>query len=274
MYLFYLLAVLFAIIIIVISVFLINLKTRNYWRRCLADITPAPFSKDVYHIVNKYKGKDRVNSEHEDIELIVSYSLYGNYRKYAPTLFKNADIIREKYPTWQVRVYAAADVPPKIVEILTNKGAEVIVMGPRPPKGHEGALWRFLPASEETPFVSLDADDVISRYTIRKIKKWLRSGKRFCILNRYSFFVPIWAGLWGSRDRAIPDIKDRLDKYCEYWFGFDEAFLNKEIYPIVSKYGCWKSSTIPLDTFTLLAISIIGLLMILCLYLAYFRSSV
>ncbi len=85
----------------------------------------------------------------------------------------------------------------------------------------------------------MDADDVFDR--TEEIKEWMASGKPFGLFNRNKFLLPMTAGTWGARAGELLDIQEKLDQYCEHWFGFDEAFLYQEIWPQVEARGYWEA---------------------------------
>lgn len=262
MILFYLLGFIFISIIVTIFILVATKDRRNYWRRVIADIEPSKNTCPSEIICQIGIDKSRKG--------IISYSLYGDYKKYGPSLIDSLTIIPRYMPGWQSVVYAAIDIPKDLKNTLINKGAEVIIMGPDPPRGHEGALWRFLPAAQELPFVSLDADDIFNARIAHQIKLWLKSNYQFGIFHYYQFGLPMTAGMWGSRNCAIPDIKERLDKYEETWFGFDEAFLNREIFPLGKRAGYWRSAHLPLQSLSILGGVILLFLILTSLKAAYF----
>ena len=253
------LIIIYLILIVLVVVLYWSRKRRNYWRRVLFDVSPCPFGQEIY-TVQSISGT-RLSQG------ILSYSLYGNYSKYAPKLYYNLDRISKLMPSWQARVYLAANIPQEVQNEILAHGAEIYVMGPEAPKGHEGALWRFLPAAEDKPFLTLDADDEFNERIVSDISAWLKSGKRFGNFNKFKFFLPMTASTWGSRDRAVPDMEQRINKYCEHWFGFDEAFLHNEIWPIMQK-DYWATFGVPLKGLVITGIVILVLLMIYSLYLA------
>lgn len=229
MHLFWPVALFFILIAILLYV-IYRITQRDYWRRLSGNLKPCPFGKETTTELR------RMNAMNGRVG-VISYSLYGNFQKYLPNLLLNLDIISKEMVGWQARVYVSESVSPFSIQEILSRGAEVLVMSN--PKGHEGALWRFLPGKENLTFVSLDADDVFDRTA--EIKAWLASGKPFGLLNRNKFLLPMTAGTWGARAGELLDIQDHLDQYCEHWFGFDEAFLYQVIWPRVESRGYWEA---------------------------------
>lgn len=260
--LFYLLLVVYLLIFIALLIF-IDQHERNYWRRALIPLKPCPFPEEY-----PYREIEMTGTRFKR-EGILSYSLYGNYNKYSPTLLQSVERASRLLPNWQVRVYTAIDIPEGIKTSLVNKGAEVIVMGPKKPLGHEAATWRFLAAEEDIPFYCLDADDLFDDQTAGQIQAWLKSRLLFCSTHWVIFALPMTANAWGARPGSIPDIRQRLARYCEHGYGFDEAFLKKEVWPIAEEKGCWIPTWIRLDILLPFFWVILIVLMIITLYVAY-----
>ena len=291
--------VIYLLIIAVVIIFLWKFTTRGYSRRILSDITRCPFGKEKYFIV-------KVLNEDPAAEGIISYSLYGNYTKYAPSLYRQLDVIPNYLPEWQPRVYVPIDVPKEITIELLKRGACVIklnggdseesakhgareteglqsrgLLKDRPGrvgiKGHEAALWRFLPAMQTKPFITLDADDSFDTGLPNKIKRWLASGKQFFGFKPAELFLPMAAGRWGGRagydgSPPIPDMLERINEYCDHWFGFDEAFLKKEIWPIVKKRGIHRAIFWPINFMLIFAISVLAIIA-LCILIGVYRQN-
>lgn len=292
--------VIYLLIIMVVVIFLWKFTTRGYSRRILSDITRCPFGKEKYFVV-------KTLNEDPDAEGIISYSLYGNYAKYAPSLYRQLDVIPNYLPKWQPRVYVPIDVPKEVVIELLKRGACVIKLNGGDSeeaakarkalkigiKGHEAALWRFLPAMQTKPFITLDADDSFDTGLPNKIKRWLASGKQFFGFKPAELFLPMAAGRWGGRGTAlagprvgldqnqdpgydgsppIPDMLERINEYCDHWFGFDEAFLKKEIWPIVKKRGIHRAIFWPINFMLIFAISVLAIIA-LCILVGVYRQN-
>ena len=217
-------------------------RARNHGRRATKALTRSPFGRDKKLTI---KPVQVLNGTIDDGEIerdravrgIASYSLYGQCAGYVDSLLLSIGNVHKLMPGWTTRVYVANNVPKKIVDRLVKAGSCVVVMGPYRPFGHEGAAWRFLPASCKKPFVSLDADDPFDEKTARDIRRWLASTEPFYLGNYFTGFIPMDAGKWGSRNAMVPDIAKRINAYSETWFGFDEAFLHAEVWPIAKKRG-------------------------------------
>jgi hypothetical protein len=261
------LAIIYVIIIVAVFLFLHKFRTRGFSRRVLSDISKCPFGTRKFFEYSREGGRP-------DREGIVSYSLYGKYDRYYPSLRRQLIDIPRLMETWQAVVYTPIDVPAHIASEIVSLGGELVILKGTDTieggvLGHEAALWRFLSASQTLPFVCLDADDEFDPKLVPKIHKWLKSGSQFFIFSPINAWIPMMAGRWGARgapikaerdqqvlyghrqgshhlEPPVPDMLERMNHYCENWFGFDEAFLKKEIWPLVRKTNFFQTRHWPL----------------------------
>ena len=175
---------------------------------------------------------------------VFSTSLFGHakdnvfYNRLVVPLLHNSENIPDILPGWCVRVYLSTKIPLDIKNKLIKNNCEVYMMNEDPDNIYAGTLWRFLCASENKPFIVWDADDYFLYEYKNVIEDWLESDKLFFrikvgIVNE---FIPITAGKWGGRsdkngNPPFPDIKNTIEKYQHNWFGTDESFLHKEVWP-------------------------------------------
>jgi len=146
--------------------------------------------------------------------------------------------VKKHLPNWRFRIYINPSIAKEISSELVDMGVEVFVMN-GDSVGHRGSMWRYLPASEELPFIAIDLDDTFSLQQSKYVKSWLSSDSDFIIFPRIKMFLPIVGKRWGSRRRAIPNIQTLINEYSHSWFGTDEAFLQEVIWPIVREKGYW-----------------------------------
>jgi len=229
--------------IIVFANVLIIVRFRNFHRRVMGKISPCNTKKCTI-VREKYKEKKSKGILSTSLYKACSDKIFN--QKYFLPLLKNIEKINNVLPGWRFRIYLSPDLKDDILEILMAKDCEIFVMD-KVPEGHEGSMWRFLPASEDMPFLSVDADeDIKTTISPEHIRKWILSKNIFFLrrIRHINLFIPMSAGCWGSKDGAIPDISDKICKYCSTWFGNDEAFLAKEVWPIVKKKGRYKTRTL------------------------------
>ena len=197
-----------------------------------------------FKVTRKYNINDEARG-------VFSTSLYGDdkhkkmYERYFIPLIKNIAILKKIFPKWVYRVYLDPRISTENRNKLIATRCEVYVMN-QPSNGHEGSMWRFLPAGESKPFISMDADDIVNpkdkycydTYWTYHVRAWLRSSSTFFqhklpIVNTTT--IPLTAKYWGGKDYCIPDIKYLINRYCQTWYAADEAFLSKIIYPRLKK---------------------------------------
>jgi hypothetical protein len=236
---------------------------RNMRRRRLGDLRTCDNgagSCDIQETIN----------DHPDKVGVIAISLFGDMNepvkreRYFDPVIRNAKIIGNYMPEWYIRVYLCPNVPTNIREELINADCEVCIMK-TPSNGFNASMWRFLAAADDVPFLSMDADFKIDdKYfgfysPAEHVKKWLQTDKDFFhrSLQHISMLIPISAGMWGGKANSVPDMKDRIEHYCADWFGCDEAFLSKEIYPMFKERGVYRAGNW-LEIIVVLAIIALG----------------
>jgi hypothetical protein len=218
----------------------------------------------------------KIYNKNPNAEGILSTCLYGDDGKkgfrerYIVPVIRSKKHALELLPRWQYRIYMAPNISPGIISEFLKENFEVYIMN-RVPKGNEGMMWRFYPAAENIPFLSVDSDDDIAErnkleaFYPEHVKKWLFTDKPFFQkrLSWINLFVPISGGCWGGKGFCVPDIKQRIEKYNNEWFGADEAFLTKEIWPLFKEKGYYKTPTGIREIAFVLGIIISGLMIII-----------
>lgn len=221
------------VLVILVAVALVavwTVRKKDHWIRFFRTLKPSIIKENYREVMRKGARTDR--------DGVISYSLYGNYEKYLPQLLNNLEAVRDRLPRFQARVYLAHTIPPEVRARMLELGAEVVVMPALP--GHGGALWRFLPGTEGLTFVSLDADDTFD--CEESVRQWMQSDNPFLLLFHGGRLIPMKAGLWGARGGVLLDIQERMEKWQGNWYGYDEEFLKKEIYPLVKRSGYFNSN--------------------------------
>jgi hypothetical protein len=188
---------------------------------------------------------------------VLSTCLYGDDTKpsfktrYIDSLLKSIKNANTVLPLWSYRIYLDPKLSNETIELIKNTGCEVYIMK-YPSNGHLGSLWRFLPAGENLPFISLDADDyALEVYYYAEprwpqyLNKWLKSNKVFFQKRTGAFNLfctpPITAKHWGGKPYCIPNIQELINKQCATWYGTDEAFLTEYVWPIFKEKGCYNT---------------------------------
>ena len=215
--------------------------------------------RKVFGMVTPSKGPNNAFNEiavlnpQPDSEGIISVSLWGDgvskrfWKELMEPLLHNVNRLNSILPGWVCRVYASNDLPEKVIWEIIDAGCEVYVM-PAPRQGGEGFAWRFLATAESKPVVIHDADmdfDELQPGLFDVIEQWLATDRPF--LRRRLHAVNVWGnpvsgGLWGSRPRLtgespLVNVRENLSKYSFEGYGIDEAFLTKEVWPVMKREG-------------------------------------
>lgn len=217
-------------------------------RRLTGSISPRSSPKPLFNIVKTLNSPKNTKG-------ILSFTLFGDDNKkdfwsgLVSPLLLNAKLIDKILPGWTIRVYISSSISQPVHDALIKAGCELMVMNEEKDNAFSGLLWRFLPAGESLPFMVCDADLSIagSNFFIpgfERIDEWLKSDKPFYRRKCFPINIawPISAGCWGGKPTKdgkppVPNIKEILEKYDYNWFGSDEAFLRKEVWPLFKKEG-------------------------------------
>ena len=222
--------------IILIFMLCIKYHDRNYYKRLLNKYERC-------HGFN-YKVEKKLGDKNKNYTGVISCSLYGDSnkdgfkQKYLSNISKNANIVKKYMPGWVIRVYVAKNIHKDIIDEFLAYDMQVFIMNSES-IGHQGSLWRYLPAGENLPWLAIDMDDVINNRIGKWVNKWLESDKPFINIAEYQLLLPLSGKLWGSKPKEIPNISELINQHCQEWFGTDEAFLRKEIWPIMRSKGYW-----------------------------------
>lgn len=253
--------ILAVVTIVIVIVLRMVFRIRQQDRRMKGDIELCEKNSDNHFCNISQKLNVHPPSERGGVLAISLFGKLDNpdlYAKYVQPVIKNADELAKGYlPNWHIRLYIAPSTAAlfapgtttTIMRTFLDHDCEVFVME-RDPKDFEASMWRFLAANDDARFVCMDADFSLEEPTMtnfhsfkKNIEKWLCSGKKFFqrALNHINILIPISAGMWGGIGKSIPDIKERIEKYCANWFGCDEAFLTKEVYPLFQTCGVYRA---------------------------------
>ena len=175
---------------------------------------------------------------------VISFSLYGNLPKYNIGSIKNSELYKKFFPDWEMWVYHNDSVPKETLDILKNNKVNLIDM--QVEEGPRNALWRFLPAQDESVdyFISRDCDSRLFERDVISVNDWIESEKPFHIIREHPWGHTwvINAGMWGCVGGFIEDIKDSMNEYFKNskWSNVrevDQWFLKECIYPEVKDYS-------------------------------------
>lgn len=186
---------------------------------------------------------------------IISFSLYGDNKKYTLGCVKNVELAKLYFKDWIVRVYYNTTVPEDIIKKLKKPNTEII--DTKENKKFINSLWRFKPLEELDVdfFISRDCDSRLSERDFAAVSEWIESGKDFHIIRDHPIGHgwPINAGMWGSKGGSFLNYTQSLNDYLKLHEkgapnfpngtrpipeddkAIDQCFLRDVIYPIAQK---------------------------------------
>lgn len=243
---------------------------------------------DISNECLNFDVKKVVNSQPNSVG-VISTCIFGDVnskqfqRRYIDPIFYNIKIAKTILPGWVVRVYISPTINDHLVDKFVSKGCEVYIMK-NDSVGYSGTMWRFLPASETKPFISYDADMKLDEEynsvpeLAGNVCEWLDTPKPFFHrhLGLINFVIPISAGMWGSKgvknkdgslSAPIPDIQEKMEKYNSTWFGVDEAFLTREVFPLFNSQNVY---VVRNNMEYMAHVGILILLIVIVIFLSYY----
>lgn len=178
---------------------------------------------------------------------IISFSVWGDEKKYIDGALTNISLANKYYPDWIVRFYCQENMPSEYMSELQNRGCEI-----RPKQFYRdswfGLYWRFCPMYDDSDinrFIVRDTDARISPREVDAVNEWIESEKPFHIMrDNQAHNVPILGGMWGSFPNIIPDFELKLKTWMQTipgddknprgrFHNTDQEFLWKYVWPVI-----------------------------------------
>lgn len=175
---------------------------------------------------------------------VISFSLYGNLPKYNIGAIRNSELYTKFFPEWEMWVYYNDSVPQETLDTLNQNGVKLI--NTKVEEGPRNALWRFLPAEDDSVdyFISRDCDSRLFERDVIAVNNWIESDKPFHIIREHPWGHTwvISAGMWGCVGGFIENIRESMTEYFQTskWSDVrevDQWFLKECIYPIVKDHA-------------------------------------
>ena len=175
---------------------------------------------------------------------VISFSLYGNLPKYNIGAIKNSELYKKFFPDWEMWVYHNDSVPQETLDVLIKNDVKLI--DTQVDEGPRNALWRFLPAGDESVeyFISRDCDSRLFERDVLSVNDWIESEKPFHIIREHPWGHTwvINAGMWGCVGGFIEDIDESMNEYFKKSDKVnvrevDQWFLKECIYPVVKEHS-------------------------------------
>ena len=174
---------------------------------------------------------------------IISFSLWGNNRKYLIGSLENIRLQKEFFPRWICRFYVHNSVPREYVKMIEEEGCEIVEktgdLGKHMDK--PGMFWRFevLKDKDVERFIIRDVDDRLGLRIKCCVLDWIASKKEFHIIRDHvQHGARIMGGMWGATGDFVRkiDYDNLIEQFhkLEYQnlYATDQEFLARMIYPI------------------------------------------
>jgi hypothetical protein len=232
-------------------------------RRCGYELFNPSLDIRAHHLhlsrVRHYTNSDFVNGDHAEVEVgnvanigsrpvapgVISFSLFGDNRRYTVGAEENVLMARHVYPGWVCRFYVDATVPRACVDRLRGMGAQVVSM---PSQRHplQGMFWRFLVADDGAfeRWNIRDADSRLGYRERRAVDEWIASGAPFHIMRDHPWHsAAVMGGAFGGVPGVIPDMAGKIRSWQALgYYGADQQFLAQVIYPLIEGIALWHDS--------------------------------
>jgi hypothetical protein len=156
-----------------------------------------------------------------------SFCLFGDQDKYRKGLVRNVEMIREYYPTWDIRVYAAPDCE----DFVRSLGVTTVATGE---SGFINVLYRFRAVLEDYDIVCIrDADSRIHARDRWCIQHFLESPYTMHTIRDHPYHgYRVMGGLWGIKRGHLlftwKDVEEFANSPCKGYTS-DTTFLEQKL---------------------------------------------
>lgn len=160
----------------------------------------------------------------------ISFSLWGNKPKYDVGMLRNAELAKEIYAGWRVRVYHSADTNRDLLENLKKLGCDLVVGD----SNLSPYMWRFLIAAVPSErYIIRDADSRLTKREAKMVHDWSKSGKGLHTIHDHpNHQFPMMGGMWGAIGGYISNMPFLIKSYRNNKdYLSDQYFLQQCIWP-------------------------------------------
>lgn len=168
---------------------------------------------------------------------IVSFSVYGDAPIYNIGAIKNAQLMEQVYPEWEMLVYYDNTVPHETLESLQKLNVHTVDMSD---KNIFKMFWRYYIIDDKSVEYSIfrDTDSRISHREARLVNEWIDQGKSLHVMRDHpahkicygSYKKGMLGGMWGIKnDRMEIELAPQLDKHDinVYGYGSDQTYIHQ-----------------------------------------------
>lgn len=171
---------------------------------------------------------------------LISMSLFGNELLYSGGAVENADLVREVYPGWRLRIYVEAGHA--AIPLLRRRDVDVVEVEETtgdPALRYLHTMTRFQAAADRNAecVVFRDADSRLNVREAAAVSEWLASGCALHIMQDHPVHTdptyPMLAGMWGVRGGRLDRIAEWMAPWRarSWWRTVDQRFLADVVYP-------------------------------------------
>lgn len=165
----------------------------------------------------------------------VSFSLWGDKTLYTIGAIRNAELMKQIYPNWNMIVYYDANVPKHVLFELEKNGVELV---PILNKTIHPLFWRFfvIDRADCDRAIFRDADSRVSVREKKAVDDWIQENTVLHVMRDHPYHeIPfgtqklgILGGMWGMKGSEIK-IMERISNFVEtkhqQEYGIDQVFL-------------------------------------------------
>lgn len=183
---------------------------------------------------------------------IISFSLYGDQKKYTIGALKNAELAAKFYPGWRCIYHVSLSVPMETTSaLLRMDNVELVYLDdynallPVGDNNIPGMFTRFMAFDGPYDYViSRDVDSRIDAREVAAVNQWIESGKKLHVMrDHFAHARPINGGLWGLKLKLEHQshIEFQMMKKALVWcnqqngrpidYGDDQQFLCSIVWP-------------------------------------------
>jgi hypothetical protein len=169
---------------------------------------------------------------------IISYSLYGDNKRYVEGALRNVADAALLYPSWTCRFYVDRSVPELAIAELSSLGADVRFVEDLPASKY-GLFWRFLVCEDPSVgrYLIRDSDSPLTIRERLAVDEWINSAKHFHVMRDWITHTElILAGMWGGVGGALCGIEQGFRRYVHerFWSRtIDQQFLRECVWPAI-----------------------------------------
>ena len=146
---------------------------------------------------------------------VISFSLWGNNKRYLFGALRNVLLAPDIYPDWELWFHTDDSVPLDFLNLIEKLGGKIIRY-PNQQSLKEKLCWRFSVANavDVGYFLVRDIDSVISVREYNAVQKWMETEKWFHVIRDWWTHTDlVLAGLWGGVAGVLPDLDLLLANY-------------------------------------------------------------